>query len=642
MAPDVPIQTFTAPEAKPDAASLREQLLRNIDGYTSGEMKRLLVDLLTRQRLGLYWERDLVAQDRALNENHVILTLDGGQGSGASCGAPPYRNLIIEGENFDALRLLRTTHKGRVRVILIDPPYNTGNKDFVYNDRFVRKNDAYRQSMWLDWLHRRLTLARDLLPKDGVILACINDENRAKLELLMDDVFAGMRIGSFVWKTRSGSNDSGDDSLSVDHEHILVYGGPDFEFTGASKDFRQYTNPDADPKGPWKTGDLTKGHSHRERPNAFYPLQNPATGVWYPCNPTRVWAYASEARLKPGQKTRQPSMEEWIRQDKIVWPDPAAERTVVWESKEALLQAIDAGDVPTANRGRTPLLTRDLPGLDFWVGKPVSFERPWFRRHLADVKSATSLVSSWIRGVSEKAAPADEGVAEVVTQRSGTAEDSVKEILGHQAFSFPKPPSLFRELLRYATDPDDTVLDFFAGSGTTAQAVLALNAEDDGNRRFILVSSTEATRENPDRNLCRDVCAERVRRVIKGYRNVPGLGGDFGYLRAARIDPADLLLDLTAEAAWNTLCLRHAGVVAPFPGGPVARLPVDGETAVVLCFDTNEETIVQLEALENQAVIVYTDRPDRVAEALRGDRAVEVHDVFEAVRTTPALPGEAV
>ena len=109
-----------------------------------------------------------------------------------------HRNLIIEGDNFDALRLLRATHRAKVRVIYIDPPYNTGNKDWIYNDRYVGANDRWRHSQWLEFLYRRLTLARDLLTPDGVILVSINDENRARLELLLDEVFPGRRLGTLT------------------------------------------------------------------------------------------------------------------------------------------------------------------------------------------------------------------------------------------------------------------------------------------------------------------------------------------------------------------------------------------------------------------------------------------------------------
>jgi adenine-specific DNA-methyltransferase len=270
-----------------------QNLLDSLGQMSAPELRRLLTEHLTRQKLGLYWERDAIEHDKALNANVVLPRLVP-EWSHTPEGCTEHRNLIIEGDNFDSLRLLRSTHAGKVRVIYIDPPYNTGNKDWVYNDSYVGQNDRWRHSQWLEFLYQRLTLARELLSSDGVILVSINDENRARLELLMDEVFPGRRLGSFVWKTRSGSNDETGGRLSIDHESVLVYANSGFQFNGDIKDFSQYKNTDNDPRGRWKTGDLSKSHTFLERPNGYYPIQNPTNGVWYPCNPSRIWAFASE------------------------------------------------------------------------------------------------------------------------------------------------------------------------------------------------------------------------------------------------------------------------------------------------------------------------------------------------------------
>jgi adenine-specific DNA-methyltransferase len=131
---------------------------------------------------------------------------------------------------------------------------------------------------------------------------------------MMDEVMPGRRVGSFVWKTRSGSNDETGARLSNDHEHVLVYANQSFAFSGESKDLTQYKNPDSDPRGPWKTGDLTKSHTYLERKNGYYPIQNPETGVWYPCNPSRVWAFASEKIVSDTSKLRAKTMEQYIRE----------------------------------------------------------------------------------------------------------------------------------------------------------------------------------------------------------------------------------------------------------------------------------------------------------------------------------------
>ena len=160
------------------ASQNTNNLLQELQHLNAQQLRRLLVEHLTKQKLGLYWESNAIERDAALNANVVLPRLVP-EISHTPNGITHHRNLIIEGDNFDSLRLLRATHAGKVRVIYIDPPYNTGNKDWVYNDKFVGANDRWRHSQWLEFLYQRLTLARELLTSDGVILVSINDETRA-------------------------------------------------------------------------------------------------------------------------------------------------------------------------------------------------------------------------------------------------------------------------------------------------------------------------------------------------------------------------------------------------------------------------------------------------------------------------------
>ena len=155
---------------------------------------------------------------------------------------------MIEGDNFDVLRWLRMTKAGRIQCIIIDPPYNTGHKDWIYNDHYNNPEDRYFQSTWLEFLFCRLTLARDLLTDDGVILICINDEQRAVLELMANEALPGMRMGSLVWRRRDITNDKRGNFSDV-HEHILIYAKSDFVFKGAQKSAQAYRNPDHNPRG---------------------------------------------------------------------------------------------------------------------------------------------------------------------------------------------------------------------------------------------------------------------------------------------------------------------------------------------------------------------------------------------------------
>jgi adenine-specific DNA-methyltransferase len=338
-------------------------------------------------------------------------------------------------------------------------------------------------------------------------------------------------------------------------------------------------------------------------------------------------------------------MEQYIRDGKVIFPKLEDERVVTWKTKKELLDAIDRGDVPLRPKNKTPLITRDLPDLDFWIGRPVGFGRPWFKRHLSDLQSEVRPVSSWIRGASEDEF-LDEFSVGLVSQRSGTGEHSVNEILGFNAFPFPKPLSLIKNLLQQATRPNDIVLDFFAGSGTTGQAVLELNAEDGGQRRFILCSSTEATAKEPDKNLCRDVCAERMRRVIAGYGGKPGFtpeqGGAFAYLRLDTLPTADAVFDVSAEQAFQLLALRRLGAALSLPAdlseSSIALIGRVGDCDVLLCADLSAETLAQLAAWPSRTgaarLAVYTLRPRTLAERLDElGVPVNAYSLMDAVMT---------
>ena len=200
------------------------------------------------------------------------------------------------------------------------------------------------------------------------------------------------------------------------------------------------------------------------------------------------------------------------------------------------------------------------------------------------------------------------------SSRGGVATDEVKNILGSKAFPYPKPLSLIQGLLQQATRPGDTVLDFFAGSGTTGHAVLALNAQDGGQRRFILCSSTEATAKEPDKNLCRDVCAERMRRVITSQ----GYGASFAYLQLDKLAPGDASFDTDSAQAFQLLTLRLGQVARPMPPADqgvqvLAQNPADGSLAV-LCHRLNRATLDALAALPTRQLRVYSPRPTTVLE----------------------------
>jgi adenine-specific DNA-methyltransferase len=359
---------------------------------------------------------------------------------------------VIEGDNFDALRWLRMGFAGRVKCIYIDPPYNTGHKDWVYNDRYFDANDRYRHSTWLEFLYRRLVLARDLLSEDGVIFISINDENRARLELLADEALPGMRIGTFVWRTKDSSNDAERNFSSV-QEHVLIYGRPAFSFLGYALSDKKYRHYD-EKRGKYSLDPITKGHSYLERPNTYYPIQDPDTGWWYPCSPDSVWRFASKKVESTKKKLRSETIEALINDKRIHFP---AKSYVAYHSKQELLDAIRNGTGPVDGNGRQ-LLRNDLPDLDFWIGKPIALGRPSRKSFWEEKVTKIKPVSSYILGINEKG---DESFWELMSEKQGNATGEIQEIFGAKVFNYPKPSSLIRSLLKSAAGPEDLILDFF-------------------------------------------------------------------------------------------------------------------------------------------------------------------------------------
>ena len=583
-----------------------------------------LIELLKKRdrtkKLGLVWERDEIEADNAVDANFVAATII----PDLSDKAAPWRNMVIEGDNYDALRWLRMTMAGQIKCIYIDPPYNTGAKDWVYNDHYANPEDAYFHSTWLEFLFRRLTLARDLLAEDGVILVSINDDQRAKLELLMDEAMPGMRVGSFAWRTRTGGNDTKGAFLSDNHEHVLAYGKPGFRFSGTEKTFDLYKHWDDGKKDFYRTGgDLTQPKNRVERANGYYPLHDRTQDVWFPCNPDSVWRYSSNVFGDEKKKIRTRFMEEFVADGYIHFPTD--QRVAVWKTMDHLLDAIRAGDVPSS--GNAPFLREDTPDLEFWVGKKVGFGTPSLKRYKKELKAPTQPLSSWITPNFETDTLPEGDVNEIVAGTNMEAAKTIKDVFGSKAFNYAKPVSLIRELVRQATSPGDIVLDFFAGSATTAQAVMELNAEDGGDRRFIMVSSTEATADEPEKNICRDVTAERIRRLnASDDKKFADLSADFAYLLCREIEFEDLDQDLAPAEVWAALETLHSLPMTRYTQAPWQEHKTEQQT-LIFADRVSSELLDHLSGVveRRENAFVYAWAPGQITAAL-GD-ALDVRSV---------------
>ena len=334
---------------------------------------------------------------------------------------------------------------------------------------------------------------------------------------------------------------------------------------------------------------------------------------------------------------RSDTMEALLDKKLIYFPPCKPAEVLQFATRDALLAAIAAGKGPMLPKKKTPLLRADLPDLDFWVGKPIAPGRPSRKEHWTARPEEERLapLSSWIAGLNEDVAQLfeDEEYEPVVLRsaRGGVATEEIKTILGGKAFPYPKPLSLIKGLLSQATRPGDTVLDFFAGSGTTGQVVLELNAEDGGQRRFILCSSLESTTKEPDKNLCRDVCAERLRRVMAGYGGKLGYtvaqGGEFAYLQLDKIDAADVAFEATPDHAATLLYMQKAALApVEYAQSAICLIAKGPDWLMVLCAHVTEQVLQDLCALPAQhgvaRLVVYAPRPKAVA-ALLAERGVE-------------------
>jgi len=401
-------------------------------------------------------------------------------------------NLYIEGDNLDVLKLLQETYLGKVKMIYIDPPYNTGN-DFVYEDDFAQSTEEYLANSgqydeegnrlvsnnesngrfhtdWLNMIYPRLKVAKELLADDGVIFISIDDNEVENIKKISDEIFGENNfVTLFIWKRRSTSALT-DNGVSVDHEYVLSYTKKNI-FTGIKKDFKNYSNPDNDPKGPYVLGDLTVGMTASMRPNQAYDLINPKTGIVYPFNPNRVWSYIPE------------SMDKLISENSIYFPDTVE-------------------------------------------------NRPMKKRYKSELKTDFNPISSIL-------------IDQVGLNTEATR--IIQNVMGGNIFDYSKPISLLTTLIPQVTNKDSLILDFFSGSSTTAHAVMKLNAEDGGKRKFIMVQLPEETDEKSEaykagyKNIC-EIGKERIRRAGKKIKEEVGLTAqnlDTGF-RVLKLDSTNM------------------------------------------------------------------------------------------------------
>ncbi|MCL2178281.1 MAG: site-specific DNA-methyltransferase [Proteobacteria bacterium] len=401
-------------------------------------------------------------------------------------------NLYIEGDNLDVLKLLRETYLNRVKMIYIDPPYNTGN-DFIYEDdfsenasgflardfqydedgnRMVRNLDSNGRfhTDWLNMIYPRLRIAKDLLADDGVIFISIDDNEIGNLKKICNEIFGEMNfIANIVWKhTQQSKND--ELHFSRQYNHILAYTKkieslPNFYFKRTDEDNKNYSNPDDDPKGLWRNGDV---RSPNYRKTLCYDIIAPDGKVIKA--PENGWRWSEE------------SIKKKFKSGEVIFK----------KDYSGIIRKIYLSE----QRGRTP-------------------ENLWDGDRFGTTRQATAVIKELFEGLS--------------------------------VFDTPKPKELVVSMARIAADNDSIILDFFSGSSTTAHAVMQLNAEDGGNRKFIMVQLPEACDESSEaakagyKNIC-EIGKERIRRAgAKTKTDTAGKEGnlDIGF-RVLKLDSSNM------------------------------------------------------------------------------------------------------
>ena len=479
-------------------------------------------------------------------------------------------NLYIEGDNLDVLKLLRETYLGKVKMIYIDPPYNTGN-DFVYEDDFAEDADSYMSRSnqyddqgnqlvqntdsngrfhtdWLNMIYPRLRVAKDLLSEDGVIFISIDDHEQENLRKICDEVYGSENfVGQFIWQRRTSPDMR--KLVSTAHDYIITYAKSRNNLSSAinkvrltEKDASNYSNPDNDPRGAWASSDFT---AQGYRPNQMYEITTPGGAKFTPPE-GRCWKNVESEFLKQCKEGR------------------------IWFGK-------DGKGIP---RRKTYLSERE--GKNVWTWWPNS----------------------------------EVGHSQEATQEVKILFD------GHAYFDYPKPVRLLKKLVQIGSQDDSIILDFFSGSATTSHAVMQLNAEDGGKRHFVLVQLPETLPEDSDackagyKNIC-EIGKERIRRAGRKIRDDAGLTAadlDIGF-RVLRLDSSNMqdvyynpmnlaqsLLDLTTDnikpdRTPEDLLFQVMLELGMLPSSKIIETEIDGKKMfavadgfLLACFDTGVTT----------------------------------------------------
>lgn len=467
--------------------------------YTKEQLIAKIATLESKKNYGLVWDDEKEPENVVLECQNNIPILKKIENKTIHTDTNKPNNILIEGDNYHALQVLNYTHKGQIDVIYIDPPYNTGKKDFKYNDSFVDKEDGYRHSKWLNFMSKRLKLAHNLLKESGLIFISIDDNEVAQLKLLSNDIFGEENFISHL--TIQGFANESNDGVMFQNvtEYCLCF--------AKNKPKAVINKIDAVNNNLRSLNDAPSGLSTRKQ-MGYTIYYNDKTKEFVP-------------RIDYDVNNDFTNLENIYVDD---------------------VELINKGYIPIRPSPRNGVAWRWRWGIDTLLERREELN---FRQ----IKNGTWIVEFGQSGFN---APRD-------YQEFGTGTSEVKRIFeGKEVFAKPKSVEFLQWILQVSSKPNFTILDFFAGSGTTGHAVLALNKEDGGNRQFILCTNNE-------NDICTDVTYPRLSKVINGYTTpkgvaVGGLGGNLDYYKTDLV-PTDGIANIS-DSTREELTKKAGNMIA--------------------------------------------------------------------------------
>lgn len=476
---------------------------------------------LKKKKYGLVWEDKPEKFDEECLNALPVLKDKGDKFKDIVTNPEEDFNILIEGDNYHSLSVLSYSHRGKIDFIYIDPPYNTGNKDFVYNDSFVDKEDSFRHSKWLSFMSKRLRLTKSILSAKGVICISIGEDEVAQLRLLCDSIFGeGNFITQFVWHNNVKGRQM-DLHIKNTYENILAYSN---------------INNDLEVNNEVDIVDLSElEHDGISYYKKDYPLHNGTADFHINNRPNLAYS---------------------------IYYNPNTKKAITIDEKERTKDGLIIGK-PTQPELFKKGYVRILPKYN----DKYNNQRVWRwgqEKFLNEYKDELIFVEE-NEGfyVYQKKRYNDNGEFDkkfknYINIDGGTGKQELLNMFGSKKFDNPKPSSLIRHLVNIFTDENSIILDFFAGSGTTGHSVLQSNKDDSGNRKFILCTNNES-------KICEEVTYPRIKYAISGYKNkksekIDGLSGNLKYLKTdfIKIEKVnDNLRKKMVDRSTEILCLKE-------------------------------------------------------------------------------------